>query len=175
MKKMFLWIGVILLISVSASVSVAFAQEGVVATEPAVSENSWASDLWEVLQPFTTILVEAMMPILVGVMIAAVMRGISWLGVTDEATRAEIERKLRDALHSAAENALKYALAKRTGKMIDMITGEVPESVIIDAMEYVKRLNPDGVKVVGTKALEEIILSKVIPVQAQLEAAKKTG
>lgn len=84
---------------------------------------------------------------------------IQLLGITDQAKRLQVEGQLRDALHFAAENGLKYAFAKLG----------VPPSlaasagVIADAIAYVKDKNPDTVAAFGLddQALEHIILSKL--------------
>ncbi len=84
---------------------------------------------------------------------------IRLLGITDQATRLKVEGQLRDALHFAAENGLKYAFAK-LGVPASLAASA---TVIADAIAYVRDKNPDAVATFGLddKALEQIILSKL--------------
>lgn len=84
---------------------------------------------------------------------------IRLLGITDQATRLKVEGQLRDALHFAAENGLKYAFAK-LGLPPSL---QASASIIADAIAYVKDKNPDAVAAFGLddQALEHIILSKL--------------
>lgn len=84
---------------------------------------------------------------------------IKLLGITDQATRLKVEGQLRDALHFAAENGLKYAFAK-LGAQPSLAASA---NVIADAIAYVKDKNPGTLAALGVndQALEHIILSKL--------------
>lgn len=103
------------------------------------------------------------MPLLEGLLAFAVTwiigQVIRLLGITDQATRLKVEGQLRDALHFAAENGLKYAFA-RLGLPPSL---QASASIIADAIAYVKDKNPDAVAAFGLddQALEHIILSKL--------------
>lgn len=80
------------------------------------------------------------------------------IGISDTAKRLEVEAKLREALHFAAENGLRFALA-RAG----LSAGAAPTAEILaDAMFYVRDKNPDTLQKLrlGSKGLEAILLSK---------------
>lgn len=110
-----------------------------------------------------TIVVSYAMPLLEAAAAAAVTwiigQIIRLLGITDQAKRLQVEGQLRDALHFAAENGLKYAFAKLG--VPPTLTASA--SVIADAIAYVKDKNPDTVAAFGLDdaALEHIILSKL--------------
>lgn len=105
---------------------------------------------------YGTPLVEALLAAAVTWIISQVIR---LLGITDQATRLKVEGQLRDALHFAAENGLKYAFAK-LGVPPSLAASA---SVIADAITYVKDKNPDTVAALGVddEALKHIILSKL--------------
>ncbi|MGN6777588.1 hypothetical protein [Rhizobium sp.] len=110
--------------------------------------------------------VEALLSVLVTWVIAQIIR---LLGITDQATRLKVEGQLRDALHFAAENGLKYAFAKVGAPP----TLAASATIIADAIAYVKTKNPDTVAALGVddQALEHIILSKLqslVPATASL-------
>ncbi|NLS00197.1 hypothetical protein HGP17_25510 [Rhizobium sp. P38BS-XIX] len=114
------------------------------------------STLINVLVSYGVPLVEAVLSVLVT---WAITKVIQLLGITDQATRLKVAGQLRDALHFAAENGLKYAFAK-LGAPPSLAASA---SVIADAIAYVKSKNPDTVAALGVddQALEHIILSKL--------------
>lgn len=114
-------------------------------------------------------LVEALLSVLATWIITQIIR---LLGITDQATRLKVEGQLRDALHFAAENGLKYAFAK-LGAPPSLA---VSASIIADAIAYVKSKNPETVAALGVddQALEHIILSKLpslLPASVALNVA----
>lgn len=126
----------------------AFAADG---GQPADSQS-----LIAVIMSYGLPFVEALLSVLVTWAIAQIIR---LLGITDQATRLKVEGQLRDALHFAAENGLKYAFAK-LGLPPSL---QASASIIADAIAYVKAKNPDAVAAFGLddQALEHIILSKL--------------
>ena len=84
-------------------------------------------------------------------------RLVKLIGVTDAAKRLEVEAHLRQALHFAAENGLRFALT-RAG-----VAGAEPAAEqLADAMFYVQSKNPDTLDKLGVSddALRDIVLSK---------------
>jgi hypothetical protein len=117
--------------------------------------------------------VEALLSVLVTWIITQIIR---LLGITDQSTRLKVEGQLRDALHFAAENGLKYAFAK-LGAPPSLAASA---SVIADAIAYVKAKNPGTVAALGVddQALEHIILSKLpslVPASVALNIAPSAG
>lgn len=147
------------------AIPLALAQAG---ASPAESGGILA-DVWEILLPLVTLLVSTVGPVLVG-WIAA--RLIAVLQITDENARKELEARLRDALHAAALNGLKYAVT-RLGLSGSILT--VNDPVVRDAVEYVISKNPDTVIQlgIGENDIAEVVLSKVPDVIGALAAAKK--
>ncbi|MCA1492719.1 hypothetical protein I6F11_17500 [Ensifer sp. NBAIM29] len=80
------------------------------------------------------------------------------LGASNAAKHLEVEGKLREALHFAAENGLRFAIARAGFPGIAAPTADM----IADAMFYVTDKNPGTLKKLGVTgdALEHIILSK---------------
>lgn len=141
----------------------AFAQDTAV-----VSQSSWLSGVWEIVQPIAAVLAT-----IVGPAIAAFIAGqlIKLLGITDKNAQLEVEKKVRDALHNSALNAVKYAVAKRVGPLGDLVKGHIPADLIQTAVDYVRSKNPDAAAGVDDDNLVEIILSKMIDVQATMNSA----
>ena len=133
--------------------------------QPAVSPASWVYTLWTIVQPIVTLLATIIGPV-VATYLAAVL--IRLIGVKDENEKAKLEAQFRDALHQSALNGLKFAIAKRTGPVGDMIAGVIPDEVISDALDYVRRKNPDAVAKVDQEDLVDIIMSKAVDVQTQI-------
>ncbi|MBO0142245.1 hypothetical protein JZX87_13845 [Agrobacterium sp. Ap1] len=132
----------------------AFAQ----AAEPIIAPYTIWGDVWEIVQPIVVLLVSTVGPVLVGWISA---RLLAVLKVTDEKQRLEVEGKLRDAIHQAALNALKFALARGGVRAAapSLVTGEI----ISEAIGYVRSKNPDALEKLGVdqSALRDIIISKV--------------
>lgn len=80
----------------------------------------------------------------------------AWLGLDNE-------RKLREALHHSAENAISFAAAKAGTTLAGAIASGMTDALIGPAMDYVKRKNPGAVKKlkVGDEGLADILLSKM--------------
>lgn len=129
----------------------AFSQEAAAVIAPS---SVWF-DLWSIVQPVVVLLVSTVGPVLVTWISA---RLISLLKVSDDAKRAEVEARLRDALHQSAMNALKYALAK-SGATPSLIGS----TLISEAVRYVEDKNPEALDKlnVSSDGLREIIMSKV--------------
>lgn len=124
---------------------------------PVIAPSSVWYEVWTIVQPIVVLLVSTVGPVLV-TWIAA--RLIALLKVTDEKQRVEIEAKLREALHQSAANAVRFALAKAG---VVHVGGRVSDALISEAAKYVIEKNPEAMQKlgVGTKGLEEIILSKL--------------
>ncbi|MVA26884.1 hypothetical protein V6582_14820 [Agrobacterium vitis] len=107
-----------------------------------------------------------------------VSRLVGLIGISDTAKRLEVEAKLRDCLHFAAENGLRFALTKAG---LPAVAGPAA-AVVADAMFYVREKNPQTLEKLGVndKALEDIILSKwptaslSLPIAAHWSSIPKT-
>lgn len=124
--------------------------------------NEIIKALWDVIYPIFQLLVITVGPILVG-WIAT--RFASLLKISDEKARAEFEEKLRDALHKAAENALKLITAR---VIASGATNAEALRQILDVnrdklVEYVASKNPEAVKYfnLSPHGILDIITSKV--------------
>lgn len=148
-------IGVVVLIAALLAfvAAPAFAQDA----GAVIARSSIWYDLWVIVQPIVVLFFSTVGPVLV-TWIAA--RVISLLKVADQAKQAEIEARLREALHQSAMNALKFAITKSG---ISTYPSTMAPTVISDAIRYVEEKNPDTLKKldVPTDALREIILSKL--------------
>lgn len=140
-----------------------------------VSQTSFLYDVWEIVKPMAVVIFATVSPVIAGGVIAVLYKLFAFLGIKDENEQKRLEVQFRDALHAAALNALKYAVAKRTGPIGDLITGTVPADLIRDAVDYVRSKNPDAAAAISDQNLVEIILSKVVDVQATVEAGKSGG
>lgn len=131
-------------------VAPAFAQNA----GPVIAPSSVWFDLWNIVQPVVVLLVSTVGPVLVTWISA---RLISLLKVADEAKKAEVEARLRDALHQSAMNALKFAVSKAG------IGAAMSGPVLAEAIRYVEEKNPETLRKldVPTDALREIIMSKL--------------
>lgn len=114
----------------------------------------------------TTSFLSTILPPILDLAVTVLAAGGAWLvgrlvrlaGVDTEAKRLEVESKLREALHFAAENGLRFALTKAGMPTIAAPTAEI----IADALFYVTDKNPDTIKKLGVNgnALEDIIRAK---------------
>lgn len=108
----------------------------------------------------------AILPPILDLAVTVLASGGAWLvarlvrlaGVDTQAKRLDVESKLREALHFAAENGLRFALTKAGMPAIAEPTAEI----IADALFYVTDKNPDTIKKLGVNgnALEDIIRAK---------------
>lgn len=157
--------GLCLALPLLLAAQTAFAQTA--PTASLIAPSSWLFDAWTIVQPLATLFVSLVGPVLV-TWIA--MRLVGILRITDENKKKELEQRVREALHAAAENGLKYALAKA-----GLPFGSMPNaSVLEDAIDYVRSKSPGTVKQSGVHDddIEQIILSKVPNVLAQIAAGR---
>lgn len=147
---------------VITGIQIAYADDLVAAPSP-----SFLVDLWEVVQPLAALFVSTVGPALV-TWIA--YRLVSLLQIKDENEKKALEAKTRDALHQSAMNGLKAALA-RAG--YTQVFGPLPQSILAEAIEYVKTKNPDTIEQAGASLEDvgDIVLSKV----PDLSAPKPLG
>ncbi|MCM2291077.1 hypothetical protein NAC44_01880 [Allorhizobium sp. BGMRC 0089] len=113
-----------------------------------------------------TSFLSAILPPILDLAVTVLASGGAWLaarlvrltGVDTEARRLEVEGKLREALHSAAENGLRFALTKAGMPTI----AEPTADIIADALFYVTDKNPDTIRKLGVSGniLEDIIRAK---------------
>lgn len=167
---------VVLVIAALFLVGLAGAQEVIVDSEPVVDERSWLYGVWTVVQPIVVVLMTAIAPVIAALVTGLLVKLFNLAGINDENARLSLEAKLRTALHEAAINAVKYAVARKVG-LPDMITGAVPKEVIDVAIEYIRSKNPDTAKALGVNDadLTQIILSKIVDVQSTIDAARGTA
>lgn len=120
-------------------------------------------DIWSVVFPIVQLLAITVGPVLATVIAT---RASSLLRIKDDDARADFEKKLRDALHQAAINALKVA----TTRMLTAEGGMTQEALgklMIDnrgaLVEYVKSKNPEAIAhfQLDNDAIMDIIRSKV--------------
>jgi hypothetical protein len=114
----------------------------------------------------TTSFLSAILPPILDLAVTVLAAGGAWLverlvrltGVDTEAKRLDVEAKLREALHFAAENGLRFALTKAGMPTIAEPTAEI----IANAIFYVTDKNPDTIRKLGVNgdALEDIIRAK---------------
>lgn len=85
------------------------------------------------------------------------------LGVKEAKDRTEIEKMLRDAIHTSAQNALAYALQKNGMTYADLQKQGQLQSVLHVARQYVLDKNPDALRKLGVDdaQLKDIILAKI--------------
>jgi hypothetical protein len=123
--------------------------------------------IWGVVQPLVALFISIVGPVAVTWIS---LRLVALLKINDENAKKELERKIRDALHDSAANALKFALAKSGMPLAVAPAG----AVISEAIEYVRSKNPDTAAEAGVSDndLREIILSKVPDVLATIAAGK---
>jgi hypothetical protein len=117
-------------------------------------------EILTVTRPLLELLVTTVGPVLVGYI---ALRITKTLNITDDKQKAEFEGRLRDALHAAALNGLRYALQKAGQKLIDPGTGRVNKEVLTMAMDYVHEKNPETIKALKVKPQDivDIILTKI--------------
>lgn len=120
-------------------------------------------DIWSVVFPIVQLLAITVGPVLATVIAT---RASSLLRIKDDDARAEFEKKLREALHQAAINALKVA----TTRMLTADGGMTQEALgklMLDnrgaLVDYVKSKNPEAVEHfrLDNDAIMDIIKSKV--------------
>ena len=130
-----------------------------VLASPALAQDvasgaSVLQDLWGIVSPLVMLLVSIVGPALVA---WVAVRLVAVLNVNDEKAKKDIEAKVRDALHLAALNGLKFAMTK-----VGLPSGSLPsQQEINDAMAYVRSKNPDASADIDDNDLEEIVMSKV--------------
>lgn len=129
----------------------AFSQDGA----PVIAPSSIWFDLWSIVQPVVVLLVSTVGPVLVTWISA---RLISLLKVSDEAKKAEVEARLREALHQSAMNALKYAMTKYGAG-----SAAASATLMAEAVRYVEDKNPEALLKlnVNREGLRDIIMSKI--------------
>ncbi|MFC3074855.1 hypothetical protein [Shinella pollutisoli] len=112
--------------------------------------------LWIVMQPLVTLFIGIVGPVLVTWL---AMRLVALLKISDEAKRAEIEGRLREALHASAENAVAYARARFGGSL----TAPPIPAALEAAKDYVRSKNAGTLRQLGVSEgdLSDIILSKI--------------
>lgn len=135
-----------------------------------VAPSSPLYEIWLIVQPLVVLLVSTVGPALVA---WVSYRLVALLKISDENAKKEMEAKVRDALHQAALNGLKYALTK-AGLPASGLSGKPSPAILGDALDYVLTKNPETVQQAGvaTGDIRQIILSKVPDVIAMVTAAK---
>lgn len=108
----------------------------------------------------------AILPPILDLAVTVLASGGAWLvarlvrlaGVDTEAKRLDVENKLREALHFAAENGLRFALTRAGMPAIAQPTADI----IADAMFYVTNKNPETLDKLGVtiSGLEDILHAK---------------
>lgn len=132
-----------------------------------VPTNSWLYPLWTNLVP---LLVTIGTPIAMAIGAWISVKLSNLLSKNDEVARLKIEGEIRNALHAAALNGLKYAMT-RAG----IPKGETPTATVIaEAIDYIRTKSPDTAKQAGADdvALEQIILSKFPDVIGMIKNSK---
>lgn len=125
------------------------------------------------LQPLFDLLWELFLTILLpGATGWIAVRIFKTLGINDDVKRAELDKRLRDALHAAALNALKMSLGSQAGASANDIarTLRLDNSPVVQAVNYVQSNNADAMKHFGldANALVPIVLSKLPDVLQQI-------
>ena len=116
-----------------------------------------------VIRPLVELLVSLAGPIVIGWLVAKLS---ATLKITDEKTKADLEARLRDALHQSAENGLRLALQKLGLKDgMPVLTSDVIEI----AKQYVRQNNPETLAGLGVSAdmLANILAAKLPQVLAK--------
>lgn len=134
---------------------------------PVVSANSFWYVIWGIIQPIATTIATIVGPVL-AVWLSAKLA--SFLNISDEVKRQEIEEKLRKALHESALNGLKYAFSIH-GKESQGLPSLLKSEIINTAVRYVMDKNPDATAAfhLNDTSLKEIIISKIPDVKAILD------
>ena len=135
-----------------------------------VSNKSFLYDLWTIVQPVVALAVTLVGTPLIGWI---ALRISTLTGQNNEIARLKIEGEIRNALHAAALNGLKYAMT-RAG----IPGGGAPTATVIaEAIDYIRTKSPDTAKQAGASDidLEQIILSKFPDVIGMIKNAKASS
>lgn len=134
------------------------------------TEASIVSSILSTTMPIIILLISTLGPVAGAYIVKQI---ISFLGVTNQTKKIEVEAKLRDVLHFCAANALKYAFTK-AGLPLD---SALSPSVISDALFYINNKNPDTVATLGLTDddLTHILLTKAAEVAASVPLAYAIG
>lgn len=112
------------------------------------------NNLWNDVfrEPITAIIMALVVPYIV----ALGNRMIARVGLQNEAL-------VRDALHKAAENGVNLAITNLGGGLSAALQAGITTAVVDQAMDYVKNMNPKGLKKlrVDDNALKDIVKSKI--------------
>lgn len=120
-------------------------------------------EILSVVRPLIELLVMVLGPVFVTWLAAKLA---ATLKITDEKAKADLEAKLRDALHQSAENGLRLALQKfGGGKAVSM------DTIVTLAKEYVRQNNPETLAGLGVSAdmLDSILVAKLPQVLAKTD------
>lgn len=157
----------ILILAIFSILAIAFpamAQE-----ESVISPSSSLYTIWTIVQPIVVTLASVIGPAIAVWLAAQVSRLLS---VTDEVKRKELEERLRNALHEAASNGLKYALSKYgLGSAASIATALASPTTVEAAIQYIRDKNPEAAAAFNLRDedLKQIVLSKVPDVTAIVE------
>lgn len=115
--------------------------------------NAFLWDLWTIVQPIVVLLVSTVGPVLAAWLAA---RLIALLRIEDADARLRVEAQLREALHQAAANGVRVAVAR-------LGLNASPEDLIGEAARYVVGKNPEAIARLGVGGadLADIITSKL--------------
>lgn len=151
MRKIIALFGALALLCLAVPITLAQA-------EPA-SSPSLLADIWSVVSPLVVMAVSTIGPVLIGWL---AWKLASLLNIQDAAKRQEIEARLRDALHKAAEAGAKVAAVRLGLPTTGNLSASSP--VVQAAVEYVTTHNPETLEAFGLgdgdDTLAEIVLSK---------------
>lgn len=157
MRKIFSCIALgLVLFCLAAATTPLFAQE-VAAESPVIAPSSIWYEVWTIVQPIVVLAVTTISPFVVTWITYQVSR---LLRIEDEKKKLEVEAQLRNALHDAAINALKFAATKFNTVSL---SGPMSRQIMDAAKAYVMEKNPETLAKLGVdqKNLEQIIMSKM--------------
>lgn len=120
-------------------------------------------EILSVVRPLIELLVMVLGPVFVTWLAAKLA---ATLKITDEKAKADLEAKLRDALHQSAENGLRLALQKFGGrKAVSM------DTIVTLAKEYVRQNTPETLAGLGVSddMLDSILVAKLPQVLAKTD------
>lgn len=117
-------------------------------------------EILAVVRPLIELLVMVLGPIFVGWLATKLS---ATLNVTDAKAKADLEARLRDALHKAAENGLLLAVQRLGIGEKTPVSPSLQKDLVEIAKNYVRQKNPETLAGLGVSAgdLADIITAKL--------------
>ena len=139
--------------------------------------NDFLRSIWPVIEPLVMTLLTIVGPALVTWLS---VRIVGLLKIKEDTQKAEVEQKMRDALHLSAENAIKLIIGQALSSGVTSSPLEAiknlsrDEGALNKVINYVQDKNPDAVKTfeLTGKGILDIAISKIPDVLAAIAAKR---